>query len=468
MVPAENNQTASLKDYTLLTVTIASFLTSFMGSAVNLAVPAIGERFNSNTFMLSWVVTAYLLSSAAFLVPFGRLADITDRRKIFTVGVAVFAFSSFLCGMAWRVEALIAFRVLQGMGGAMIFGTAMAMLASVFPPQERGKAIGINVAGVYTGLSLGPVLGGIITYRFGWEFVFYLGTLFGILPVLLSGMKLKGKWAGIRGEKFDLTGAVLYAIGLVSVMYGLSSIAEVKGAKYILALGAMVMLAFARHEMKTEYPVFNLRLFRNVPFAFSNLAALINYSATFAIGFVLSLFLQVVRGFDPQTAGLILLFQPVIMAFLSPFAGMLSDRIEPRVLSSIGMGVTAIGLFLFFFIGIKTPVTVIMANLVLIGAGFALFSSPNSNAVMASVEKRFYGLASSTLSSMRLIGQAISMAIVTLIIALYVEGSNLNPAHAGQLVKAARISFIVFAFICFGGVFASLARGKVIGTESKQ
>jgi len=456
------NQDQSLKKYALMVAMGASFLTPFMGSAINLAVPSIGRDFNSSALLLSWVVTSYLLASAAFLVPFGRLADITGRKKIFLLGVLAFSASSLLCGLSWSIEALIFFRILQGVGSAMIFGTGMAILTSVYPPQERGRVLGLNVAVVYVGLSLGPVLGGWMNHNLGWQSIFYFNVLIGVYISFFAATKLKGEWAGAGGEKYDLAGAVLYSAGLVSFMYGISSIATSAWAKYILLLGLAVLIIFVRYENRVNQPVLEMRLFsRNATFAFSNLAALINYSATFAAGFLLSLHLQVVAGLNSQSAGLVLLSQPVIMALLSPLAGRLSDRIEPRVVSSWGMALTTLGLLIFCFISRDTPIWLVMVNLALLGTGFALFSSPNSNAVMGSVEKRFYGVASSTLGTMRLTGQAVSMAVVTLTIAFFAGNVALSPANSDLLVRSSRTAFIVFTALCFAGIFASLARGNV-------
>jgi len=461
------SQDASLKRYTLIVITMASFLTPFMGSAVNLAIPSIGREFSSGALLLSWVVTSYILSSAAFLVPFGRLADIIGRKKIFISGIIFFSFSSFLCGIAWSIEVLIVFRLLQGIGSAMIFGTGMAILTSVFQPHERGKALGINVATVYIGLALGPVLGGIMNHYLGWQFIFYSVVPIGITIILLAVLKLRGEWAGARGERYDFTGAALYTVGLTSLMYGVSSISSSLWAKYIMVIGLLIMLLFIRYEMQIEFPILNVNLFsKNVVFAFSNLAALINYSATAAVGFLLSLYLQVLMGFNSQTAGLILLSQPVIMALLSPFAGMLSDHVEPRIVSSLGMALTTLGLLFLIFISLHTPLWFIVIDLMLLGTGFALFSSPNSNAVMASVEKRFYGVASSTLGTMRLTGQAVSMAIVTLIIALFIGNVELSPVYADAIIKSMNVLFIIFTVICFGGIFASLARGNINNRSS--
>lgn len=458
-----------LKRYTLIVAAMASFLTPFMGSAVNLAIPSIGRDFNSNAFLISWVATGYILASAAFLVPIGRLADIVGRKKIFLLGISFFGLSSILCGLAWSVKALIAFRILQGIGSAMIFGTAMAILTSVFPPQERGKALGINVASVYIGLSLGPVLGGMLNHNFGWQSIFYLTAIISVLAVLLAAAKLKGEWAGAGGEKFDFTGAFLYSIGLATLMYGISSINATQWAKYLLVLGLIMLVIFIKYEMKANQPLLNLKLFgRNVTFAFSNLAALINYSATFGVGFLLSLYLQIVMDFNSQAAGFILLSQPVLMALLSPFAGTLSDKVQPRVVASCGMALTTLALFIFCFLSTSTPLWLLIADLAILGAGIAFFSSPNTNAVMGAVEKRFYGIASSTIGTMRLTGQAISMAVVTMLLALYVGNVELSHVSPDMLVNGIRTSLKVFTVICLGGIFTSLARGNLSTGEQQK
>jgi len=343
----------------------------------------------------------------------------------------------------------------------------MAILTSVFPPQERGRVLGINVATVYTGLSLGPVLGGAMNQHLGWASIFFLNALIG-LAALLAAARIKGEWADARGERFDVTGSALYMVGLVAFLYSFSSIATSVTAKYTLIIGLGLLVLFVRHEIKSKQPIININLFsHNITFAMSNLAALINYSATFAVTFLLSLMLQVVMGFSSSAAGMILLAQPVMMALLSPFAGALSDRVQPRIVSSLGMGLSALGLFLLSFVVKETPVWLIVGNLMILGTGFALFSSPNMNAIMGSVEKRYYGVASSTTGTMRLIGQAISIAMATLIIDMYVGSAQLTPAVADLLQKSVNVAFIVFAVTCVGGVFASLARGN-INTVTRQ
>jgi MFS family permease len=362
---------------------------------------------------------------------------------------------------------LILFRVFQGIGSAMIFATGMAILTSVFPPGERGKVLGINVAAVYIGLSVGPFLGGFLTQHFTWRSIFLVTIPLGLIIISLVLSKLKGEWADAKGEKFDLTGSMIYILAIIAVMYGISLLPAMRSLWLILC-GLSGILAFVKWEMKIENPVFDLNLFRtNRVFAFSNLAALINYSATFAVAFLLSLYLQFIKELSPQSAGLILISQPIVQAVFSPFAGRLSDRIEPRIIASIGMTLSFVGLSLFTFLNENSTLEFIVANLILLGFGFALFSSPNTNAIMSSVEKRFYGLASGSVGTMRLLGMMLSMGIATLIFAIFIGRVQITIEYYPVFIKSVGVAFIIFSILCFGGIFASLVRGRLRASVSK-
>ncbi|KKG15866.1 MFS transporter [Methanosarcina sp. 2.H.T.1A.6] len=445
----------------VLTIAIlAGFITPFDGSAVNIALPTIGAEFHMNAIALSWVATAYLLSSAVFLVPFGKIADIYGRKKVFLYGISIFSLASLAMTMVPSTEILIGIRIVQGLGSAMIFGTGVAIVTSVFPPGERGKALGIYITAVYLGLSLGPFLGGLMTQYLGWRSIFFVNVPIGIMAVILILWKLKGEWAECRGEKFDLTGSVIYGAAVVAVMYGFSTLPDFKGAAFIAA-GILGVIGFALYEMRIPSPVLDIRLLtKNRIFALSNLAALINYSATFAVTFLLSLDLQYTKGFTPEHAGFILIAQPVVQAMVSPIAGRLSDRIEPRIVASAGMALTAVGLFFLIFLTETTPLWHLVLILLLLGAGFGLFSSPNTNAIMSSVDKRFYGVASGMNGTMRLLGQMLSMGIAMMIFAVVIGPVEITPEYHSQFVSSLHYAFILFTIFCIIGVFASLVRGK--------
>lgn len=445
----------------LTVATLTSFVTPFMGSSVNIALPTIGREFAMGAVLLGWVATSYLLSAAMFLVPFGRLADIHGRKRVFLYGILIYAVSSFLSAIAPSAAWLVAVRVFQGIGAAGIFGTSIAILTSVFPAGERGKVLGISVAAVYSGLSLGPFLGGFLTQQLGWRSIFFLNVPLSLLIIAVTLWKLKGEWAGAKGEKFDFPGSVIYAITLPAVMYGFSLLPSTSGV-WLIGLGLLGLITFVRWEIKAKSPVFDMNLFRrNTVFAFSSLAALINYGATFAVTFLLSLYLQYTKGLTPQQAGSILVAQPVVMAIFSPLAGRLSDKIEPRVVASVGMGFTMIALFLFTFLSQNSGIGYVIASLIVIGFGLALFSSPNTNAIMSSVQKRSYGVAAATVGTMRLTGQMLSMGIAMLVFAVYIGHAQITPENYPLFLRSAKTAFIISTALCFGGIFASLARGKM-------
>ncbi len=455
------------KRIVLFVTSLASFLGSVMGSSLNIAIPTIGKEFAVDAITLSWIPTVYLLVVAIFMVPAGRLADIYGRKKIFLYGAVSWTAVSLLCGLAPSATALIGFRALQGVAGAMVFGTATAIVTSVYPVHERGRALGINVAAVYTGLAIGPVVGGIMTQQLSWRSMFFLNVALGVMIVALTLSRMKAEWSGARGEKLDLVGSGIFGTALLAVMYGFSVLPDLLGA-WLILLGIAGVATFVYWESRVSYPLLDINLFRhNAVFALSNLAALINYAATFALAFLLSLYLQYVNGLDPETAGLVLLSEPIVMAVLSPLAGRLSDRIEPRVVASAGMAITAAGLGMLALVNDSSGLAYIVAALVVAGLGFALFSSPNTNAVMSSVEKRSLGVASATLGVMRAVGQMLSMGVATLIIAVYVGGVQITPQYHASFSAGFRLAFVIFAILCLLGVFSSLARGRLRGNPSE-
>jgi EmrB/QacA subfamily drug resistance transporter len=448
------------KKIVLFIIMITSFLTPFMASSTNIALPQIGREFETDAVLLAWISTSYLVSTTVFLLPFGRIADIYGRKRIFTYGIIIYTISSLLAVTSNSAIMLILVRIPQGIGGAMIFGTGIAILTSVYPLEERGKVIGINVATVYLGLSLGPFLGGLLTQYFSWRSIFLVNLPLGLVIIILILWKLKGDWADAKGEKFDLSGSMIYGFAVVALMYGISLLPEISGLVVIL-IGVLGFMAFVWWEIRIASPILNITLFRNNRvFVFSNLAALINYSATYAVTFLLSLYLQYTKGFSPQNAGLVLASMPAVQAIFSPLAGRLSDKIAPRILASGGMLLTTTGLILLSFIGQNTAIWYLLVSLMVLGFGFAFFSSPNTNAIMSSIEAKTYGVGSATLATMRQIGNMFSMGITMLIFVIYIGRVEITPEYYSVFVTSIKITFVIFAVLCFGGIFASLAREK--------
>jgi len=445
----------------LIIASISSFLTPFMISSVNIALPIVGKEFKTDAVLLSWVATSYLLAAAVSLVPFGKLADIYGRKKIFLSGQIIITITSLLGAISVSAPMLIIFRVFQGVGGAMVFATGIAILTSVYPPNERGKVLGIAVAAVYIGLSCGPFFGGWLTHHFSWRSIFVINIPLGLSIILLVLWKLKGEWTGAAGDKFDLTGSVIYGVAIVAIMYGITIIPAILSIWIILA-GILALVSFVKWERKIPYPVFEVNLFtENRTFSFSCLAALINYSATFAVAFLLSLYLQYIKGLTPQGAGVVLIAQPIVMAVFSPLAGKLSDRIEPRMIASLGMALTTLGLILLTLVNHDTTLLFIVISLMVLGFGFALFSSPNMNAIMSSVAKRYYGIASGSVGTMRVLGQMLSMGIATLVFALFIGRAQITPELYPELIRSVKIAFTIFSCLCAAGIFFSFSRGEL-------
>jgi EmrB/QacA subfamily drug resistance transporter len=451
----------SQRQAVLITTCAGAFITPFAASSINIALPAIGKWFGLNAVALSWVATSYLLAAAMFLGPFGKLADIYGRKRVYYWGLLITTFASLCAGIAPVYQVLIVFRVLQGIGAAMVFGTGLAILASAFPAPERGKILGINVAATYLGLSLGPVVGGLLTTFWGWQSVFLINVPVGIFILILQYLKVKPEQVKANKEGFDLRGSLFYGVGLAALMYGFSIIPSVFGF-FLVLCGIAFLILFYFYEVVVVFPVLNMNLFRkNSVFTLSIIAALINYSTTFAVGFLLSLYLQYTKEISPRNAGLILFVQPLVMAFCSPVAGKLSDRIEPWIIASLGLALNTLGLLFLIFINQSTSINFIYLCLVVLGVGISLFSSPNTSAAMGSVDHKDYGVASATIGTMRLLGQMFSLGISTLVFALVIGHVPITPVNYHKFLYGIKIAFIIFTLISVPGIFASAVRGKI-------
>ena len=443
----------------LIVTTLGIFLITFMAAALNIALPTIGRELAMDAISLSWVNTSYLMVSVMLVIPFGRIADICGRKKIFSWGMILFAVTSILLSLTNNGAMLLTLRFVQGVGGAMVNSTYISLLTSTFPLNERGRALGLNASSVYAGFSLGPFIGGLLTQHFGWRSVFWTVTVIGLIVLFIIFWRMKGDWVEARGEKFDIAGSVMYSIMIVTITYGFTHLPGILGI-LLIGIGIIVLVAFVVWEMRSTSPVLEINLFRkNRIFTFSCLATLINYGATYAVGFMLSLYLQYIKGYSPQSAGFILIIQPILLVALSPFAGRLSDRIQPRLVASAGMFCNVIGLGLFVYLGVDTGLILVFSGLVLIGLGIAFFAAPNINSGMSAIKPKFLGVASATITTMRQLGMVLSMGIVMLLFALYMGTVQITPEYHQQFLQSIKVTFIIFSALSLLGVAASMARG---------
>lgn len=439
----------------LIVSMLSSFFNPMMGAAVNVALPRIAEEFSLDAITLSWVTMAYLLSAAVFLVPLAKLGDILGRKKMFLYGNFFFGVTSLLCAFADSGTFLIISRFLQGIAGSMMFSTGMAILISSYPPDERGKVIGWNVSAVYVGLSASPILGGILTQTLGWASIFTINAIVSFFITIAVFLNIKAEWVESKGEKFDWLGTIIYIPSMSALMYGFSKLPD-SLAVFCTISGLLGIIIFVIIELKHPQPLLNMRLFfENRAFGSSNLSAFINYSATFAVSFVLSLYLQYSKNLSPTDAGIILISQPLLMAVVAVFSGRLSDKVSPRLLATAGMAVSVFGLFMLALIESDSSYTFIISALAVLGFGFGLFSSPNTNVVMSSVTRNYFAIASATLSTMRATGMMFSMAIASLAIHLYIGNQQINVKNLHFFINSSQLIFLIFTILSIIGIFLS-------------
>lgn len=452
----------------LLIISITSFMGTFLISSINIALPSIEKSLGMDAVMLSWVVTSFLLSTAMFLLPVGRWGDNSGIGKLYKIGLIIFTLGSIACALAPTGKWLIVARFFQGIGAAFTNTTGQAILVSAFPPQHRGRVIGISVSSVYLGLSFGPFFGGMLTQQLGWHSIFVVSALLGLISTLIAFRFLdKDEVQHNKSGNMDFKGLITFMLGLVCLVYGSSQIPDTKGW-LIMGGGLLSLVLFWIIETKEKIPVIDTKMYtKNRLFAYSNLAALINYCATAAIVFFLSLYLQKVQQLTPQQAGLILIAQPIMMTVFSPFVGRLSDKFEARYFATIGMAMCSIGLASMAFLTSETPHWIIVSILLWVGLGFALFSSPNMNIIMSSVDRSQYGQASGSAASMRIIGQIISMTIVTLLFAGMFGGNGINEVTNSIFLKAMKWGFLTFAGISLVGIYFSVKRSPHQTSPSK-
>ena len=447
-------------------VIVNSFTTPLTLSAANVALPTIADHFALSATMLSWVPMAYLMASAMFILIFGRLADQYGRMRLFLIGTAAMALSSAFTGLAMNSAMLFGGRFLQGVSAAMLYATHMAIVASAFPPNQRGKALGIVISTVYVGLMAGPILGGVVTDQFGWRANFFLQIPLSLLVLLVGLLRPRGDWAGEK-VAFDFPGAALFCLAILLLCLGASQLPSVASAVLLLGF-AVSIVAYVRHANAVANPLWDVGLFfRNSIFTRSCGASLIMYTATYANIVLLSLYLQELKALSASEAGLVLIVQPAAMAVLSPIAGRLSDWGEPRVLASAGMMLTVIGLLLLSTLDADSALSTVAIALVLNGTGFGLFTSPNSNAIMSSVERKDYGAASATIATTRVLGQLSSMVLVALAMSLMIGERLIDASTRPQLEQAIQLTFGVAAAICVPGILLSMLRGRMHPADRK-
>ena len=427
-----------LEKSVILLAAVVSFVTAFLAN-ISVALPLIARELAMSNIVQNWVATIFLLAIAALSIPLGKLTSKYGLKKSLLIGIIVTIIGVLISCFSFSSELLLFSRVIQGIGTAFINVASMALIVSAVPPETRGQALGLNIAGVYIGLSSAPVIGGIVIYYLGWQSIFYC-----MLPFLIFSAYLC--WS---------LGSIIYMIGILLFVYGFTVIITDLG-KILLVVGLALIICFGYIELRVNNPVFEVRLFKNARFFSSNLASLISYLATFVITYILTYHYQYIMGLNTQISGLLLIVTPVMMAILAPISGRISDRIDPQKLAAIGMGFVTMAILILCFLNESTPLYVILIAMFLQGIGYGMFSTPNTNAIMSSVPKEETGTASASLAAMRVIGQTLSIGLLTVIFAYIMGNVPIIPEYYPLLMESSRISCIISAILCVIAVCASL------------
>ncbi|MGC9517436.1 MAG: MFS transporter [Methanomicrobiales archaeon] len=444
----------NLKKDLLIVGILVSFLTPFVRSSINLALPVLAVEFGLSAVFLTWISTIYLLVNAILYIPFGRIGDIYGRKRIFQYGLIIFTLSSFISAFSISGEMFLFFRIIQAIGNAMIFANLNAMISSAFKESERGKAFGLTSMGVFVGLIFGPILGGGITEIVGWRTLFYLDTVIGVIAAY-AVTRFKYDWIDAKGEKLDILGSFILGISLIAIIYAFSNPTS-SYSLFLIIAGIVGFSLFYLVEKRVAYPLINLDLFNSKSFTFGNITAFINYAAFVSVAFILTLYLQYLKGYGPLTAGLIVSVQSIMMVIVSPFAGRLSDKIDPGSVSTAGMVLTTMGVALMTLLNFQNALYVGAISLIIFGSGIGLFYASNTKMVLSAVDKKYYGIASATLSNSRSMGQIFGMGIVTLVISAILGDVQIAPSNYPGLIMSLRIALVAIAVISATGIFTSI------------
>lgn len=439
------------RTYALTVSVIVSFVVAYVSSAINVALPYIGQSFTLDSVFLGWIASAYLLFSAILLIPFGKLADMYGKKLIIKYGTIIFTIAILLSALSNSGMMLLISRIMVAVGSAMIIGNVYSLIASAYPDGEEGKPLAISVAAAYVGLSVGPVLGGFLTQFFGWRSIFLFAIPIALM-VLFFIFKLKGEWFEKDVGGINIKVISIFALSLISLMGGLSSITTISGIMATIC-GFLGVALFIWLQKKVFNPLIHPKLLFNRIFIINNLTSLVNYGPGIFSIFLLSLYLQNFRGLSPEKAGLLLCVQPVFIAISSVLVGKIRDFARPRYIAATGMALTAIGLTFFIFLDIYTSFMFIIIGLGIIGFGYGLSAASSTEISLRYVEKRFYGVSSASLNTMRLVGQMLGMGVTIAALSLFMGNAPLRPENTSSFIGSCRISFFIYALLCYISIY---------------
>ncbi|WP_418792336.1 DHA2 family efflux MFS transporter permease subunit [Phosphitispora sp. TUW77] len=451
-------------------VAVGTFMATLDGSIVNVALPTISVNFGVGKETLQWAVTAYLLTISSLLLAFGRLADIIGKNRVYAAGFLGFVLGSALCGSAVTVHQLIILRIVQAIGAAMMMANAMGLITSCFPPRERGRALGSMGTVVALGSLTGPALGGFLVSSMGWRAIFYINIPIGILGFIAALFILPRDKDILQKQKFDYFGALLFGGGITSFLLALSEGQEYGWLShkvlFLFAISVILLGLFFIAELKIRQPMIDLSLFRNRMFLAGNLAGLLSFVAMFFANYLLPFYMAEILGLKPYQMGLVMTAFPVVMALTAPLSGWLSDKIGPLLLTTGGLTINAIGLFLLADISIDMSPLSVAWKMALMGLGAGMFQSPNNSSVMGTVPPPKLGIAGGVVATVRNVGMVIGVALSVAIFNARFTALKSVITYKAAYVEALSLVFTIAAIIALFGAAISFVKGGVISESS--
>ena len=446
----------------VLAISIFTFGSALPISTINVALPDIASDLNLSASQISWVPLIFLLASVILVLPCGRVADLYGRMRVFKLSIWFVLVSAIGTALAPTAELLLALRFCQGCAAAVGFVLLISIISSAVDKSSRGRAFGIIASAMYFGLTAGPLMAGYATSYVGWRATFLLHVPFMFVALVIANLKIHSEWRIAKGGRFDWAGAAIYAVGVVLLTLGALSI-PANYSIVLLIAGAIGLVKFARQQLAQPHRLINVELFKqNKVFTYSCLASIFMYAAKFASLILVSLYLQYIKAIPAEIAGWVLMVNPLTTAFFTPFAGRASDSFEPKYVASIGITLTAVGLFILAFLTNTSSLGIIIMAMIAMGVGFAFFAPVNAHAIMGSIDERDYATGAGAHASVRLIGQLSSMAAVSIIFALIIGPTQINPEIYPELAVALKYCFGLAALACLPAYYYSINRGQVL------
>lgn len=440
--------------YIILTSTLGSFAMAYASNGLSVILPTLANVFGISNILENWIVFSYLLVLSVAGVPLGKICGKYGLKRSFKYGLIIFSIGSLISALSFNIALMILGRVIQAVGATMVFVTNVSMITAEIPSSNRGRALGINVTGVYLGITISPTISGILTNNLSWRFVFIITIILALISYYLLS-KIDNEWI-MENDKLDKVGSVIYVIAIGLLLYGFTILNTILGVVLVL-LGLVLLVIFARYELKIPNPVYEMRLFRNINYTTANLVALIAYLTTYVVSYVLNYHFQYILGLDAQTSGLILISTPVMMLLIAAQAGKLSDKINPGKLQLLGVSLITIAIGILSQISYTTPIYIIIVAMILQGIGHGFFSTPNNNIILSNVDnKKDIPTASASVATVRNLGQSFSLGILTVTFAFIMGNVAIQPSNYDLLVLSNQTTLIIITILGIVAVILSI------------